>query len=253
MKQIWNPKLYNDKHAFVYNYGESLLELLNPKEDERILDLGCGSGQLTDKINNLAKEVIGIDKSPSMISDAQSKFEGISFHVADAEDFHFEQKFDAIFSNATLHWVSDYEKAIASMYNNLKPNGRIVLEFGGKNNIENLFQALRTSFINRGHIEQAPVNFWYYPSIGEYASELEKVGFRVVHAEHYDRWTPLVGESGLRDWFLMFCKTFFKGISEAEQVEILQETQDQLAEKHYQNGIWYADYKRIRIVALKET
>ena len=80
----WNPKLYNDKHAFVYSYGEDLVELLNPQAHERILDLGCGSGQLTAKLNALAKEVIGIDKSAEMIIDAQSKFPAIHFQVADA-------------------------------------------------------------------------------------------------------------------------------------------------------------------------
>ena len=252
MKQQWNPQLYNDKHAFVYDYGASLVELLNPQKHERILDLGCGSGQLTASIQKSAKEVIGIDKSPAMIQDAKAKFADINFQVADAADFHFEEKFDAIFSNATLHWVLEVEKAIDCMYQNLNPNGRIVVEFGGKDNIKHLFQALRNALRKRGYIENAAINPWYYPSIATYATKLEKAGFRVVRAEHYDRWTPLVGETGLRDWYVMFTKIFFKGISEVEQAEILQDAQDQLAEKHFKEGVWYADYKRIRIVALKE-
>lgn len=253
MKQAWNPQLYNDKHSFVYDYGASLIDWLSPQKQERILDLGCGSGQLTDSIQQMAKEVIGIDKSPDMITDAQSKFSHIDFQVADAADIHFEEKFDAIFSNATLHWVLEVEKAIDCMYKNLKPGGRIVVEFGGKDNIGNMFQTLRHAFRQRGHIENAEINFWYFPSIGEYASKLEKAGFRVMRAEHYDRWTPLVGETGMRDWFLMFGKALFKGISEAEQTEILQEVQDALAPKHLKDGIWYADYKRLRIIAVKET
>ena len=101
----WNPKFYNDKHSFVYNYGESLIALLDPKPDERILDLGCGAGQLTFRIGKKAGEVIGIDKSAEMIEDAKINFPTIHFETADASNSNFEDKFDAIFSNATLHWI----------------------------------------------------------------------------------------------------------------------------------------------------
>ena len=133
----WKPALYNDKHAFVYQYGESLIKLLDPKPEDRILDLGCGSGQLTSKINELAKEVIGIDKSPEMINDARSKYPNINFQVADASNFNFENKFDAIFSNATLHWVLDYKNAIKCMYDSLKTKSKIVVEFGGERECSN--------------------------------------------------------------------------------------------------------------------
>ncbi|UZO79963.1 class I SAM-dependent methyltransferase [Aquimarina sp. ERC-38] len=104
MATKWKPDLYNKKHSFVYQYGESLVNLLDPKQNERILDIGCGSGQLTYKISEFAKEVIGIDKSAEMIMDAKSKFTNIEFQVADASNFKFDKKFDSIFSNATLHW-----------------------------------------------------------------------------------------------------------------------------------------------------
>ena len=140
----WNPKLYNDKHSFVYNYGEDLIELLNPKKEERILDLGCGSGQLTFKISELAKEVIGIDKSSEMIADAKSKFKNIEFQVEDASNFIFNKKFDAIFSNATLHWVTNYKGAIKCMFESLNDK-----TFLSKGHLSKLMGKLRPSLVQQ--------------------------------------------------------------------------------------------------------
>lgn len=249
----WKPELYNEKHSFVYNYGENLIKLLDPKANERILDLGCGSGQLTFKINELTKETIGIDKSQEMIYDAKSKFKNIEFQVGDAENFKFNEKFDSIFSNATLHWVKNYKGAIKCMFENLKPNGKIVLEFGGKGNVQTIVNQLRDSLRCRGYIEQSELALWYFPSIGEYSSELESIGFRVLLAEHYDRPTELAdGKSGIKDWISMFAENFFKNVSPEHIEEIKKEVQEKVKEECLINGKWFADYKRIRIVAIKE-
>ncbi len=249
----WNPELYNKKHSFVYDYGESLINLLDPKKDERILDLGCGSGQLTYKINQLSKETIGIDKSLEMIADAQSKFPNIQFQVGDAEDFKFDKKFDSIFSNATLHWVRDYKGAIKCMYENLKPNGKIVVEFGGKGNVQTIIKQLRKSLQSRNYIKQSKLDLWYFPSIGEYATALEQDGFRVLLAEHYDRPTELADkDSGIKDLISMFAQNFFIGVAQNHIEEIKSEVQENVKEKCFFDGKWFADYKRIRVVAIKE-
>ncbi len=249
----WQPELYNNKHSFVYNYGKNLLKLLDPKPYERILDLGCGSGQLTSKISESAKETIGIDKSAEMIADAKSKFKTIEFQVKNAENFKFNKKFDAIFSNATLHWIKNQENAIACMFENLNPNGRIVLEFGGKGNVETIVNQLRDSLNKRGYIEQSKLNLWYFPSIAEYTVALESAGFRVVLAEHYDRPTELADEkSGIKDWISMFAESFFKGVDKKHVEDIKNEVQEEVKEKCLINNKWFADYKRIRIVAVKE-
>ncbi len=249
----WKPELYNEKHAFVYHYGENLITLLNPKENERILDLGCGSGQLTFKINELAKEVVGIDKSAEMIADAKSKFSNIEFQVADASDFSFDKKFDSIFSNATLHWVKDYKNAIKCMYDNLKPNGKIVVEFGGKGNVQTIVNVLRSALRNKGYIQQSELDLWYFPSIAGYTTALESAGFRVTFAEHYDRPTELADEnSGIKDWISMFAESFFIGVAQDHVEEIKNEVQERVKEKCLINGKWFADYKRIRIIAIKE-
>lgn len=248
----WKPKLYNEKHSFVYRYGENLIKLLDPTQDQRILDLGCGSGQLTSKINEFAKETIGIDKSADMIADAKTKFPNIEFQVADASNFRFNEKFDSIFSNATLHWVKDYKSAIKCMYENLNSNGKIVLEFGGKGNVQTIVNELRNSLRKRGYEKQSNLELWYFPSIGEYSSELESVGFRVLFAQHFDRPTELADEtSGIKDWISMFAESFFIGVSENHREEIKNEVQEESKEKSLINGKWFADYKRIRIVAIK--
>ncbi|SHJ28269.1 class I SAM-dependent methyltransferase [Aquimarina spongiae] len=253
-KTTWKPELYNEKHAFVYQYGEDLIQLLDPKKDQRILDLGCGSGQLTSKINEFAKETIGIDKSAEMIADAKSKFPDIKFEIADASNFGFSEKFDAIFSNATLHWVKDYKNAIRCMYENLNPNGKIVLEFGGKGNVQTIVHALRDSLNKRGYVKQSNLDLWYFPSIGEYTTALESAGFRVLFAQHYDRPTELADEhSGIKDWLSMFAESFFTGVAENHIEEIKNEVQENTKKQCLINQKWFADYKRIRIVARKES
>ncbi|NNE78035.1 MAG: methyltransferase domain-containing protein [Pricia sp.] len=256
MQQVthkWNAELYNGKHAFVYEYGKSLIELLNPQVEERILDLGCGSGALTAEIYKLVSSVVGIDKSPEMIETARKNFPAVLFKVGDASNFIYEEKFDAIFSNATLHWVVSYKKAIANMYANLVDGGRIVVEFGGKENVKTIIEALRDSLEKRGFSEQARTQLWYFPSIGEYTSALEIQGFRVTFAQWYDRPTELDDEvTGIIDWLTMFAQPFFKGITAKEVIEIKKEVQRKVQPKLFQDGKWFADYKRIRVIAYKD-
>jgi len=253
MTKDWNPELYNDKHAFVYQYGQGILSWLEPKANERILDVGCGSGQLTSQIKEKAAWVVGMDSSPEMIADARSKYPSVAFEVGNASDFEFNQQFDAIFSNAVLHWVTDYEGAVTCMYRNLKPGGRLVAEFGGKGNVQNIVGTLRKVLAKYGYHEQAEKQLWYYPSIGEYATVLEKAGFRVTRAEHFDRPTELAdADTGIIDWLSMFAKQFFDGVSDADAKAIKAEVQETLKPVSFTDGKWYADYKRIRVMAIKE-
>jgi trans-aconitate methyltransferase len=249
----WNPGLYNSKHAFVYQYGENLIDLLAPKAGEYILDVGCGSGQLTVKIHEISRKVVGIDSSAEMIADAQSKYPGVEFKVADAANFSFDQPFDAIFSNAALHWVTNYKGAVRCMHENLKTGGRLVLEMGGKGNIQIIINQLRVSLQQRGFEKQAALTLWYFPSIGEYTSLLEKQGFLVRLAQHYDRPTELADEAtGIIDWLSMFAAAFFEGVPEDDQATIKAEVQEKIRPFCFKKGTWYADYKRLRIVAVKE-
>lgn len=250
---IWDSQLYTNKHSFVYKYGEDLLRLLDPKDNERILDIGCGTGQLTAEIKKSAKEVIGIDKSPEMIAQAKHEFKNIDFQVRDATNFIFTKRFDSIFSNATIHWMLDYKSVIRCMFDNLNPKGKIVVEFGGKGNVQTIVNQLRSSLQKRGYKKQSTLQLWYFPSIAEYTTELEAVGFRVVLAEHYDRPTELADEkTGIKDWLSMFGKSFFVDVSLEHIEEIKDEIQEKIKSQCFINGKWFADYKRIRIIAVKE-
>ncbi len=157
------------------------------------------------------------------------------------------------FSNATLHWIKNYRDAIKCMFENLKSNRKAVLEFGGKGNVQTIINQLRSSLSNRGYIEQSELELWYFPSIGEYSIELESVGFRVLLAEHYDRPTELADEkSGIKDWISMFAENFFKNVNLKHIEEIKNEVQEKVKEECLINGKWFTDYKRIRIVDIKE-
>jgi trans-aconitate methyltransferase len=126
----WNAELYDDKHSFVFQFGENVLDLLEVKPGERILDIGCGTGYLTQQIQNQGAEVMGTDFSPEMIAQAKANYPDVSFAVADASNFSVEEPFDAVFSNAALHWIHNQDGLMKSVYNALKPGGRFVAEMG---------------------------------------------------------------------------------------------------------------------------
>ena len=249
----WNTSLYDKKHDFVFKYGEYLVQLLTPQEGERILDVGCGTGYLTNLIASSGAMVTGMDSSIDMIAKARNEYPHLPFRLATVTDFDFNEPFDAIFSNAVLHWVTDKEQAIQSMYNNLKADGRLVLEMGGKGNVEKIVQALKKALANHGYKQNAAREVWYYPSLSEYTGLLEKQGFRVTYATHYNRETELKDtQQGIKDWVHMFCGAFFEGVEAATKDVILDEVQETLRHTHFRNQKWYADYKRLRVVAIKE-
>jgi trans-aconitate 2-methyltransferase len=247
----WNTDLYEDKHAFVWQYGENLLKVLNPKPGESILDLGCGTGQLTEKIAQAGAEVIGIDRAFSMIETARQNYPHLRFDVADARDFHVLKPLDAVFSNAVLHWIKEADAAIASIHQALKPGGRFVAEFGGKGNVQAIVTALYSA-LEAIAISPQALNPWYFPSIGEYATLLEQQGFDVTYATLFARPTPLTeGEAGMANWLEMFADAFLAGLSADQKIQIIRTVEEHLLPTLYQEGNWTADYRRIRIVAIK--
>jgi trans-aconitate methyltransferase len=249
----WNADLYDDKHGFVSQFGTSVLELLEAKPGEAILDIGCGTGDLTKQIQELGASVTGNDYSPEMIAQARFKYPDIKFEVANAANFKVEYPFDAIFSNAALHWIHNPDGVIKSVYEALKPGGRFVAEMGGKGNVAKLRATIKQVLFKHGYLQQAETQIWYFPSLGEYTTRLERAGFRVTFAAHFDRKTPLQdGDQGVAKWIKMFGSQYFNGIPEAKQTQLIEEI-TALLEPHYnENGQWYADYKRLRFTAVKE-
>lgn len=242
----WDAARYQDQHSFVWRYGADLLDLLAPQPGERILDLGCGTGQLTAEIARRGAQVVGFDRSEEMLAQARKNFPEISFVAGDASGFTFPEPFDAVFSNAVLHWVRDAEGAAASIARALRPAGRFVAEFGGKGNTASVMAALRDVL---GPGVQLP---WYYPSIAEYAPVLERHGLELRQAILFDRPTPLEGENGMENWLRMFGQqSFLQGLT-AERVDhTIADLLQRLRKQHYHDGVWTVDYRRLRVVATR--
>jgi trans-aconitate methyltransferase len=249
----WNPRLYDDKHAFVFKYGEDLVNLLAPRQGERILDLGCGTGYLSHLIAATGAAVTGVDNSPEMINKARAAYPEMEFLLTSATDLYFDHLFDAVFSNAVLHWVLDKTSAIDGIYRCLRPGGRFIMEMGGKQNVEGIILAVRKVLTRHHYYKNAATQRWYYPSVGEYATLLEKRGFRISYASHFDRETELQdNDNGIKDWLRMFGSSFFEDIPAPTLENLLDEIQETLRPTHYRNHKWWADYKRLRIAATKQ-
>ncbi|MBF2064457.1 MAG: methyltransferase domain-containing protein [Calothrix sp. C42_A2020_038] len=248
LENNWNATLYEGKHAFVWQYGEDLLNLLSPQPNERILDVGCGTGQLTAKIADAGARVMGIDADAAMIEKAKLNYPHLEFAVADARLFQFDTLFDAVFSNATLHWIPEPEAVINCIYRALKPGGRFIAEFGGQGNVKSITDVLYQ--ILEKQVNLSELFSWYFPSIGEYASLLEKHRFNVSYAVLFDRPTQLPdGEMGLRNWLFMFGTRFFRFFTQQEIENIIQSIEQNLKPLLYKNGTWTIDYRRLRIIA----
>ena len=253
MIAAWDAKLYDDKHSFVWEKGKGVVELLAPKPGERILDLGCGTGHLTAEIAAVGALTVGIDQSADMIAQARRQFPDLRFEVCDAREIPFTGEFDAVFSNAALHWIPEAEKVIRGVARALKPSGRFVAEMGGKGNIRRLVEAIAGACRVVGLDSGAATEAWYYPSIGEYSGLLEKHGLEVRQAALFERPTRLEdGEKGLEAWLRMFRRVILDRLPAAEQNAFLREVERQARPELVQDGVWELDYRRLRIVAWKQ-
>jgi trans-aconitate methyltransferase len=252
MTNQWNAAQYDAKHAFVYEKAKGLVQLLAPQAGERILDLGCGTGALTAEIAERSAEILGIDDSQEMILQASKKFPALKFAALNAKELRFNAEFDAIFSNAVLHWIPEAEQVIAGVVQALKPGGRFVVEFGGKGNTQKLVAGFHRAFSALGMREPEGVSPWFYPSIAEYAGLLEKHGLEVREASLFDRPTILEdGERGLENWIRLFRRTFLEQLGEETAQRWIREVERQCRTELFKNGSWELDYRRLRIAAWK--
>lgn len=251
--QKWDTKLYDKKHGFVSKYGNELLDLLSPVEDENILDIGCGTGDLANEILISGAKVTGVDASEDMIRSANDKYPSINFYVMDANNLEFKTKFDAVFSNAVLHWIKSPKKVLESVFSVLDSDGRFVCEFGGKGNCETILNSVINNMKEMNYDYDKDKFPWYFPSIGEYTSLMEEVGFRVTYARHFDRPTKLMDdELGLRNWISMFVGNLVKEVKEDDLTMLIDRVESEVKHNLFVDGNWYADYKRIRVIGIKK-
>jgi SAM-dependent methyltransferase len=246
----WDAGLYDSKHAFVWEKGRELIDWLSPRPGERILDLGCGTGQLSSEIAAAGSSVVGVDLSAEMIGEARRKFPYLRCEVCDARALPFVQEFDAVFSNAALHWIPQAGQVVEGISRALKPGGRFVAEFGGRGNVQNVVAALAQGLIELDVPDGS--NPWYYPSIAEYSSLLEKHGLEVRQAILFDRPTKLQdGEIGLANWIEMFCESFIRRVPEARRGDYLRAVEAAARPTLWKNEHWELDYRRLRLAAWK--
>jgi trans-aconitate methyltransferase len=247
----WNAGLYDAKHAFVWEKAKGVVELLAAKSGERILDLGCGTGTLTAEIAACGAHVVGVDRSAEMINEARKKFPAIEFEVCDARTLPFFAEFDAVFSNAALHWIPEAARVVEGISRSLKQGGRFVAEFGGKGNVRNAVAALENALTLLG-ISSDGVNPWFYPSVAQYAALLEKHGLEVREAALFERPTKLEdGELGFATWIIMFGSSFLERVPEDQRAAFLRAAEHAARPTLWKSDHWEMDYRRLRIAAWK--
>jgi trans-aconitate methyltransferase len=247
MPQTWDASLYATNARFVATMAESLVDLLNPQPGERILDLACGDGFLTRRIIDSGATVIGADAAPQMVAAARER--GVEAHLVNAESLPFENEFDAVFSNAALHWMKNQEAVLAGVYRALKPSGRFIAECGGHGNVASIRVALLAVL---GKYGMAPaeieLNRFYGPA--EYRRLLEAQNFQVEDIKLVPRPTPL--PTGMEDWLRTFRQGLFDQLPEEHRAAAMEETVQLLRHAHCDSeGNWTADYVRLRFAATK--
>ena len=248
----WDARGYDRDFSFVTSYGSSLLDLLAAQPGERVLDLGCGTGHQAAELSDLGIDVVGVDSDAAMVARALEEHPGTTYVLADAQHLVAEgplaKPFDAVLSNAALHWMPDQTSVIVGVRALLRLGGRFVSEQGGAGNVSRLWAAVVRAFDDVGLPE--PAHPWTFPTTGEQASRLEAAGFRAALVQHFDRPTRLAPGATAATWVEMFGRDVLAPLPAVLRAEVLTRT-DQHAEE---SGLrdddgWWADYVRLRFVA----
>jgi trans-aconitate methyltransferase len=241
--QRWDPERYARTARFVSDLGAPVLDLLAPEPGERILDLGCGDGVLTAELVARGCVVVGVDASAAQVEAARRR--GLDARVVSGERLAFDGEFDAVFSNAALHWMHDADAVIAGVRRALHPGGRFVGELGGHGCVARIVAALRAALVAQG-VDPEPIRQWYFPTDDEYRARLETGGFRVRSIAFFPRPTPLPGDIG--DWLETFAQAFLAAAR--DRAALLDAVRTALAPAlRDAEGRWTADYVRLRFAA----
>jgi len=246
--QTWDPERYARNARFVADLGAPVVELLAPRTGERILDLGCGDGVLTAKLAAMGCAVVGIDDSSAQIEAARKL--GLDARVMDGEKLSFDNEFDAVFSNAALHWMRNPDLVIAGVWRALRQGGRFVAELGGHGCVAKIKKALVEGLIRRGIDGESAVP-WYFPTVEEYSAKLKNAGFSINYIALIPRPTPLPGD--VTGWLDTFAESFTARLPQAERPAYIAEVREALRPLLCDaEGKWTADYVRLRFAATKQ-
>ena len=241
--QTWDPSTYDENARFVSELGIGVVDLLDPQPGERILDLGCGDGALTTELIARGADVVGVDGSAEMVAGARER--GIDAYVVDGHALAFERPFDAVFSNAALHWMTRPDEVIAGVVRSLVPGGRFVGEMGGHGCVAAVLTAL-LAVLDRHGIDGRERIPWYFPTPDDYTHRLTAAGFEVDTMLHFPRPTPLPGS--ITGWLDTFANPFLDGVTDRDAVmdEVAELLEPSLCDE---KGRWTADYVRLRFAA----
>ena len=245
--QSWDPDAYARNARFVSDLGAPVLELLAPQAGERILDLGCGDGALTIKLAEMGCDVVGVDSSAPQVEAARRL--GLDARVIDGSRLSFDSEFDAVFSNAAIHWMKPVDDVISGVWRALRPGGRFVAEFGGHGCVETIKRALIDALARRG-IDGDALNPWYFPTVEDYSARLVRHNFAVSYIALIPRPTPLPTE--INGFLETFAQSFMAPLPKNDRTNFIDEVSETLRPKLCDgDGKWFADYVRIRFAARK--
>jgi len=247
-RQSWNAESYVRDAGFVAELGQTLIDLLVPQSGERVLDIGCGDGRLTQRLGEAGAVVVAIDSSPEMVDAAKQR--GIDARHVDAYELEFDSEFDAVFSNAALHWMTRPDVVAEKVAQALKSGGRFVGEFGGHGNVAAIVTALLAvaDAMDLPSLDHIP---WYFPTATQYSTLLDNHGFRVDMMDHFARPTRL--DAGMHPWLATFAGPFCHALTDSQKVAYLERVVALLRHSLCDDqGNWTADYVRLRFHATKQ-